>query len=99
MAWTLLFVPQVWEHTELLLFAALPGLAPRWRLAVLALLAATFFYGSLQQELLRGVLAGARPAAALEAFLLLYPALNLLVLGAALASGEPARSRARSARA
>lgn len=98
-AWTLLFVPQIWEHTELLLFAAVPALAPRWRAVVLAVLGLTCFYGGAQQELLRGVLAGTRPAAALAALLLLYPALNLLVLGAALAAGEPPRPRARGARA
>ena len=101
LAWTLLFVPQIWEHTELLLFAALPALLPRWRLAALALLAATFFYAGLQQQLLREVLSGARPAAALGALLWFYPSLNLLVLGAALQSGvrraAGGRARARAA--
>ncbi len=99
-AWTLLFVPQIWEHTEILLFATLPALAPRWRWPVIALLAATCFYGGIQQELLRAVLAGARPPASLAALLLLYPSLNLLVLGAAL-TGEgrdPSRGSASAAR-
>jgi hypothetical protein len=101
LAWTLLFVPQIWEHTELLLFAVLPALASRWRAIVLGGLALTLFYGGLQQELLRAVLSGTRPAAALEALLLLYPFLNLLVLGAALASGDAqgARAEAEGARA
>lgn len=96
LAWTLLFVPQIWEHTELLLFAALPALLPRWRRVALALLAATFFYGGLQQGLLREVLSGARPAISLAALLLFYPSLNLLVLGAALESGEPRAGKRRS---
>jgi hypothetical protein len=92
-AWLLLFVPQVWEHTEILLFLALPGLAPRWRWAFVALLAATFFYNDVQQELLREVLRGERPPGALRALLWLYPSLALLAQGALLASA-PRRAAA-----
>ena len=41
-AWTLLFVPQIWDHTEILLFLVLPALAARWAWALAALLAAHF---------------------------------------------------------
>lgn len=88
LAWTLLFVPQIWEHTEILLFAALPAVAPRWRWPVVALLAATAFYGPLQQGALARVLSGESPPATLGLLLLLYPSLNLLVLAGALA-GAP----------
>jgi alpha-1,2-mannosyltransferase len=97
--WTLLFVPQIWEHTEILLFAAVPALASRWRWPVLALLAATCFYGGLQQGLLRDVLAATRPPLSLAALLLLYPSLNLLVLAAALAGDAGGNAGAARARA
>ncbi len=93
-AWTLLFVPQIWEHTEVLLIAALPALGARWRAAAVALLGASFFYGELQQTLLREVLAGTRSAATLQALLLFYPVLGSMVLVGALGSGKRVAARA-----
>lgn len=94
-AWLLLFVPQVWEHTEVLLFLALPALAPRWRWLMATLLAATFFYNDYQQELLGELLRGERGPASLAALLWLYPFLNLLAL-AALLDGDGSRSGQRA---
>lgn len=86
LAWTLLFVPQVWEHTEILLFAALPGLARRYQLGLAAMLAATFFYNGWQQRLLGAALAGEGGASPIALLLWLYPAIHLYVLLAAMAS-------------
>jgi hypothetical protein len=98
-AFVLLFVPQIWDHTELLLFAALPALPRRHLLAAAALLAASFFYNDLQQPLLHEVLRGEKPPIALQSLLLWFPAVNLLVLGAALAAGRDAAAVAPDARA
>ena len=76
-------MPQVWDHTEILLFAALPAL-PRGRaLALAALLGASVAYNALQQPLLMEVLRREKPPLALQSLLLYFPALNLLALGAA----------------
>lgn len=82
----LLAVPQVWDHTEILLFAALPALSRRYALALAGLLAASVFYNGLQQPLLMEVLRREKPPFALQSLLLYFPALNLLALGAALES-------------
>ena len=85
-AWMLLFVPQVWEHTEILLFAALPALARRYQLALAAALAATFFYNGAQQRLLIRALQGQSGPEPVTLLLWLYPAIALFVLLAALDS-------------
>ena len=79
---------RVGASTEILLFATLPALAPRFRWPVVGLLAASALYGPAQQSLLLQVLSGERPPLALAALLLFYPSMNLLVLGAALARGD-----------
>lgn len=92
-AWTLLFVPQIWDHTEILLFLVLPALAARWAWALAALLAGTFFYNGLVQDLLGRTLAGELPPLAARCLLLLYPALALLALATTLvAPGGGARA-------
>lgn len=87
-AWTLLFVPQIWEHTEILLFAALPALPRRYQGILAAMLALTFFYNQSQQELLAGALRGESAATPIGLLLWLYPALNLLAFAAALDRGD-----------
>lgn len=86
--WVLLFVPQIWDHTEILLFLVLPALAARWAWALTALLAGTFFYNGAIQDLLGRTLAGQLSPLALRCLLLLYPALALLALATTLV--EPA---------
>jgi hypothetical protein len=97
-AWFLLFVPQVWEHTEILIFLTLPALGRRCQWLFVALLAATFFYNGTQQDLLREVARGERPASVLAAFLWIYPALNLAALAAVLSGRNGARESAGPAR-
>jgi hypothetical protein len=87
-AWALLFVPQIWDHTEILLFLVLPALAARWAWALTALLAGTFFYNGAIQDLLGRTLAGQLSPLALRCLLLLYPAFALLALATTLV--EPA---------
>lgn len=89
-AFLLLAVPQIWDHTYILLFLALPALGSRHAAAVAALLALSVFYNGMQQPLLGQVLAGARPPFALQALLLYFPALALLTLATALAAGRRA---------
>lgn len=98
-AFVLLFVPQIWDHTELLLFAVLPALPRRHLLAAAALLAASFFYNDLQQPLLHEVLRGEKPPWALQSLLLWFPALNFLVLAAALSIGRDDTAATIDARA
>jgi hypothetical protein len=69
-AWTLVFVPQIWDHTEILLFLVLPALAARWAWTLSALLAATWFYNPVLQALLGRTLAGEVPPLAARSFLL-----------------------------
>jgi hypothetical protein len=90
-AWMLLFVPQIWDHTEILLVLLLPVLPARWAWTMSALLAATYFYNPMVQGLLRRTLAGEVPPSALRTFLVFYPALALLGLAATLV--EPDRDR------
>lgn len=92
LAWVLLFVPQIWDHTEILLFLVLPALAARWAWALAALLAATWFYNGTVQDLLARTLSGELPPLALRCFLLLYPALALLALAATLVPPDGARA-------
>ncbi|GMU67517.1 MAG: hypothetical protein AMXMBFR36_37910 [Acidobacteriota bacterium] len=99
LAFVLLFVPQIWDHTELLLFAALPALPRRHLLALTALLAASAAYNALQQPLLHEVLRGEKPPLALQSLLLWFPAVNLLALGAALAAGRESAGAPADARA
>lgn len=90
LAWILLFVPQIWEHTEILLFAALPALAHRTQLLLAAVLALTVSYNSAQQRLLAAALSGESGEAAVRALLWLYPLLALFVLVTALGATRPA---------
>jgi hypothetical protein len=83
----LLFVPQIWDHTEILLFAALPALPRRALAGFAAALAATVAYGPLVGAGLAGVFAGSAAPARVAALLLLYPALNLALLAAVLRAG------------
>jgi hypothetical protein len=92
-------VPQIWEHTEILLFAALPGLARRFQIALALMLAATFFYNGWQQRLLAAALGGDVGAFPIGLLLWLYPAIHVFVLLAAVASvdrnaGAPAPAAA-----
>jgi hypothetical protein len=98
-AFTLLFVPQIWDHTELLLLAALPALPRRHLLGAAGLLAASYFYNGLQQPLLHEVLRGEKPPLAVQSLLLWFPAVNLLVLGAALTAGLDGAAESPDARA
>jgi len=94
-AWVLLFVPQIWDHTEILLFLVLPALATRWAWALAALLAGTWFYNGAVQDLLDRSLAGEVPLLALRLLLLFYPALALLALATTLVEpGGPERATA-----
>ena len=98
LAWTLLFVPQIWDHSEILLFVLLPALTPRHAIAIGALLAASVVYNAYLQPLLGATLAGETSPTAMRMLLLYFPSLNLLALAAALAAGErpaaPAPDRA-----
>ena len=95
----LLAVPQIWDHTEILLFAVLPSLPRRHAAALAALLAASCFYNALQQPLLHEVLRREKPPFALQSLLLYFPALNLLALGAALSLRRDGSAPAADARA
>ena len=86
----LLFVPQVWDHTEILLFVALPALPRRIAWPLAALLALTVGYAPLVARGLAGALGGSAAPALVAGLLMVYPALNLLVLGSALAAGPRA---------
>jgi len=90
LCWTLLFVPQIWDHTEILLLLALPFLPARWVWTVAGLLAATWFYAPMVQSLLGRVLAGEAPPLSLRMLLIFYPALALLALAATLVEPDPA---------
>jgi hypothetical protein len=92
LAWVLLFVPQIWDHTEILLFLVLPALAARWAWTLTALLAGTFFYNGATQDLLGRTLGGELSPLALRCLLLLYPALALLALATTVV--EPGGERA-----
>lgn len=83
----LLCVPQVWDHTEVLLFAALPALPRRAIWALAGALALSAGYGPLVGAGLERVLRGGLPAAPVAGLLLFYPFLNLALLGTALAAG------------
>ncbi len=93
----LLVVPQIWDHTEIVLFLLLPAIRARERGLLVALLAASVGYNGLVQPLLAEVVRGDTPAFVLQSLLLFFPAANLLALGGALAGGEPARDEAVSA--
>ena len=84
----LLFFPLVWAHTAVLLFAALPAMAPRFRGLFAALLAATFFYADWQQGALREMLQGAGSDAALRLLLLVPTAILAIAFVALLAGGD-----------
>lgn len=87
LAAVLLCVPQVWDHTEVLLFAALPALPRRAIWALAGALALSAGYGPLVGAGLERVLRGGLPAAPVAGLLLFYPFLNLALLGTALAAG------------
>lgn len=91
-AWILLAVPQIWDHTEILLFLVLPALVRRYRLLLAALLAASFFYNGMLQPMLIAAARGGTPAEAVRLLLWLFPALNLLAAAAVLASHEGRRA-------
>ncbi len=90
-AWMLLFVPQIWDHTEILLVLLLPVLPARWAWTMSALLAATYFYNPMVQGLLRRTLAGEVPPLRAAHVPGLLPGAR-----AARARGDSGRARPRS---
>jgi len=99
-AWILLAVPQIWDHTEILLFLVLPSLAGRYRLLVGGLLAASCFYNGALQPLLVAAARGDGSAAAVRLFLGLFPALNFVAAAGIVAShAERAAAAAADMRA
>jgi len=95
-AWVLLAVPQIWDHTEIVLFLALPALVPRYRWLLIGLLAATAGYNALLRPMLLAAAQGLYAAAGARLFLWLYPLLNLLTAAALLASRPDAAAPRRS---
>lgn len=94
-AWTLLAVPQIWDHTEIVLFLVLPALVLRYRWLLAGLLAASAGYNALLRPLLGAAAQGLAPAAGARLFLWLYPLLNLLAAASLVASvPRPAAARA-----
>ncbi len=89
-ATVLLFVPQIWDHTEILLFVALPALPRRALWCLVGCLALTVGYAPLVARGLAGALGGSAAPVAVAALLMLYPLLNLAVLGSTLAAGPRA---------
>lgn len=87
LAVVLLVVPQVWDHTEILLFVALPALPRRAIWTSAALFALSAGYAPLVGHGLERVLHGALPATPVALLLLFYPLLNLGLLAVALAAG------------
>jgi len=87
LAAVLLVVPQVWDHTEILLFVALPALPRRAVWTFAALFALSAGYAPLVGRALELVLHGALPASPVALLLLFYPLLNLALLAVALAAG------------
>lgn len=92
----LLFFPQVWEHTELLVVLLLltPALPRRGAWLLAAALAASAAYVPAVANMMREALAGRGAVASLRLALLFYPALNLLMaallLGREDGGAEPA---------
>jgi hypothetical protein len=95
-AWMLLFVPQIWEHTEIVLFAALPALARRYQVGLALALAATVFYNAWQQRLLATALLDGGRTLPITVLLWLYPAIQLYVLLAAFATAQLPRTGAEA---
>jgi len=92
----LLAVPQVWDHTEILLFVALPALPRRAIWAFAALLALSAGYGALVGQGLESVLRGRLAPAPVALLLFSYPATNLALLAVTLFAG-PRPERATDA--
>lgn len=94
----LLFVPKIWDHTQILFFGLfLTGvLARRTTAMLLAYLLLSFAYFALVQHLLGEAIKGTVSTATLHATLLYYPVLNVLALAAILAppshKGDPEES-------
>jgi hypothetical protein len=90
----LLFVPKIWDHTQILFFALfLTGaLVRRTKVIFLAYLLLSFAYFPLVQHLLTEALRGEGSAGIVHATLLYYPLLNLLAAAAILSpeEGSPA---------
>ncbi len=84
LAVALLAVPQVWDHTAILLFVALPALPRRWILGLALALTATAFYADSAAAALRGALSGDLPWLAARLLLMLYPLLFATVAAGAL---------------
>jgi len=87
-AWILLAVPQIWDHTEIVLFLALPALAVRHRWLLVGLLAASAAYNPVLQPMLIAAARGDGSALAVRIFLSLFALLNLLVAAMALAARD-----------
>jgi hypothetical protein len=95
----LLFVPKIWDHTQILFFALfLTGvLARRTTTTLLAYLLLSFAYFTLVQHLLGEAIKGTISTATLHATLLYYPVLNVLALAAVLAPRSRTGGRAEPA--
>jgi hypothetical protein len=78
----LLFVPKIWDHTEILFYGVFVAgaLVSRTKAILLGYLLLSFAYFPLVQHLLSEAIRGSGPAAIVHAVLLYYPVLNLLTL-------------------
>jgi hypothetical protein len=90
--WILLAVPQIWDHTELLLFLLLPALGPAYLVPLVLLLALTAFYNGALQPLLVAAARGEAPASAVRLLMTVFPALNLAATAAVVASAAKRRA-------
>jgi len=77
-AWVLLAVPQIWDHTEVVLFLALPALLGRYRWWLAGLLGTSAGYNAMLQPMLLAAARGEGSANAVRILLFLFPLLNLL---------------------
>jgi hypothetical protein len=90
--WILLAVPQIWDHTELLLFLLLPALAPAYLVPLVLLLELTALYNGALQPLLIAAARGEAPASAVRLLMTVFPALNLAATAAVVASAAKRRA-------
>jgi hypothetical protein len=83
----LLFIPKIWDHTEILFFTlfSLAALPRRFALLSTVYLCVSWSYFPLVQHLLLEVLQGQRGPGVVHALLLFYPFLNLLAAAVILA--------------
>ena len=86
----LLFVPKIWDHSQILFFALLLTgvLARRTKAILLAYLLLSFAYFPLVQHVLLEAIRGTGSTATAHGLLLYYPILNLLAAAAILSPQE-----------